>query len=133
MDSRRNAPVTPCHLHTVRSLLFFVAILSTLISIEGCYYDKEETLYPSTVSCATATYTYTTDVAPLLATYCATDGCHNASNAGNVTLLTYTQAKTHAARLKQRAVIDKTMPPGGGMTAAQLAVIKCWIENGTTE
>lgn len=96
----------------------------------GCYYDKEETLYGRTVDCASVNYNYTADIAPLMINYCATSGCHDVSNAGNVKLETYAQTVEHASRINQRVVLDRTMPPGGGLTAEQISVIKCWIENG---
>lgn len=99
----------------------------------GCYYDKEETLYGAIVNCAGTSYTYTTDVNAIIVAYCATSGCHDSSNAGNVTLVTYGQAVEQAARINQRVVIEKTMPPSTRLSADQIAVIKCWIANGTIQ
>jgi uncharacterized membrane protein len=108
-------------------------VVLTASAWAGCYYDNEETLYPSTINCSSTSYSYASGVSTIISTYCATAGCHNNANAGGVTLLTYSQAKENASRINQRVVVDKTMPPGGGLTAAQLASIKCWIANGTPQ
>lgn len=111
-----------------RSAIWTLAITIVLV---GCYYDNEETLYPSSINCSSGSYSYASDVSSLISAHCSTAGCHNSANAGNITLLTYAQAKENASRINQRVVVDKTMPPGGGLTSAQLAVLKCWISNGT--
>lgn len=110
------------------ALLAIVIVLAS-----GCYYyDKEELLYPSsTVDCSTVNATYTA-VKSILAGKCNTAGCHNAASAaGSAVLETYDQAKALAPRIKQRALVDKTMPPGGALSASEIATLTCWINSGT--
>jgi hypothetical protein len=104
-----------------------------LVFAAGCYYDKEETLYGASIDCSTTSFTYSKDVAPLITAYCATSGCHDASNAGNVTLTSFSQATEQSARINQRVVVERTMPPAVRLTAGQISVIKCWIANGTPQ
>jgi uncharacterized membrane protein len=98
----------------------------------GCYYDKAELLYPgSTVDCATVSATFV-KVQAILKNKCNTAGCHNAgSAAGGTVLETYDQAKAKAARINQRVIVEKTMPPAAALSSEETAIIKCWISSGT--
>lgn len=119
----------------MRMFLRYIILLIAIASVvEGCYYDKEETLYGASVNCASVSYTYSAEVGPIVAQYCATAGCHDAgTNAGNVTLTSFAQASASVARINQRVVIDKTMPPSERLTSDQLAIIRCWIANGAPQ
>ena len=103
-----------------------------LIFPVGCYYDKEELLYPSTaIDCTSVNATFTS-VKSIIAAKCATAGCHNAaSSAGGAVLETYDQIKAKADRINQRAVIDKTMPSDKPLSANEMAALKCWLSSGT--
>ena len=107
---------------------YHLLIPGMLIFLLGCYYDKEELLYPSeTVDCNSVNATFTS-VKPIIATKCATAGCHNsASAAGGAVLETYDQVKAKADRINQRAIVEKTMPPGTALTSEETAILKCWI------
>lgn len=109
------------------------ALLTTIVILfTGCYYDKGELIYPdSTVDCSKVTATYSA-VKPIVATKCNTTGCHNAASAaGSVVLETYDQVKALASRIKQRALVEKTMPPGTPLTTSEIAILTCWINSGT--
>ncbi len=115
------------------NIVISCSIAFIVIAASGCYYDKEDLLYKSTtaVNCTTITAKFGTDVKPIMASKCATSGCHNAAvAAGGVILETYAQVSKSAARINQRCVIDKNMPPGGALTAAEIGILKCWIESG---
>jgi len=123
----------PPHTYNGRHSLKTLALLVTMvIGATGCYYDKGELIYPgSAVDCSKVTATYTA-VKPIIAGKCNTAGCHNAGSAAGATVLeTYDQVKALAGRIKQRAIIDKTMPPGNPLTSADIAVLTCWINSGT--
>jgi uncharacterized membrane protein len=114
-----------------------VAMVCTLLVavMAGCYNDKEELLYQKSsaaVDCSTKPAKYAADVAPIMQNKCATSGCHNAaSNAAGVVLESHAQTAAYAARIKQRCIIDKTMPPGATLTTAEISVLSCWISAGT--
>ena len=58
-----------------------------VLALTGCYYDKEEELYP-TLNCDVANVTYTGTVLPILQNNCYS--CHNANaNFGGITLEGY--------------------------------------------
>ncbi len=114
--------------------IFFILMLPIMAAnFTGCYYDKAELLYGAsgTVNCTTISAKFSTDVKPVIQNKCATSGCHNAAGAaGGAVLETYTQIAAQSARIRQRCVIDKTMPSSGSLPAAEIAAIKCWIDSG---
>ena len=110
---------------------YYLIISITMILLVSCYYDKEELLYPSTaIDCTSVNATFTS-VKSIIASKCATAGCHNAaSSAGGAVLETYDQIKAKADRINQRAVIDKTMPSDKPLSANEMAALKCWLNAG---
>ena len=110
---------------------YHLLIPGMLIFLVGCYYDKEELLYPlSTVDCNNVNATFIS-VKPVIAAKCASAGCHNAASAaGGAVLETYDQVKAKADRIKQRAIIDKTMPSDKPLSANEMAALKCWLSSG---
>ena len=114
----------------IASLCFITLIV---ITVSGCYNDKEDLLYPFSgkVDCTTISAKFSTDVKPMMQNKCATTGCHNAaSRAGGTVLETYLQISGSAARTKQRCVVEKTMPPGAPLTPSEIAILTCWINSG---
>lgn len=110
-------------------LSFFFIVL--IILGEGCYYDKEELIYPAASSdCSTVNATFGS-VKTIMSSKCATAGCHNAAAAAGGTVLeTYDQIKAKADRVRQRALVDKTMPPSAPLSASEVAILKCWMSSG---
>jgi uncharacterized membrane protein len=107
-------------------VMTFAVMLAT-----GCYYDKDEQLYPgSVVDCTTIPATFA-NVKTVMMAKCATAGCHNSgSAAGGAVLETYDQIKALAGRINQRVIIDKTMPPGAALSNQEIAILKCWLNSG---
>lgn len=111
------------------------SVLSVLF-ITGCYYDKEDLLYPVTGStnCTAIPAKFSVEIKTIMQNKCATSGCHDASTAaGSVTLVTYAQISAAAGRINQRCIIEKNMPPGAPLTNAEIAALKCWINSGTPD
>jgi uncharacterized membrane protein len=109
-------------------IMSIVTCMTTLTA--GCYYDKEELLYPgSAVDCSVVLATFS-KVQSIMTNRCNT--CHNArSAAGNTVLETYDQIKAKADRINQRVIVEKTMPPGAVLSTEEIALLKCWISSGT--
>lgn len=104
-----------------------------VISFAGCYNDNEQLLYPGsgTVSCTGVNAKFAADVKLIIQNKCATAGCHDAATAaGGAVLVTYAQIAGFAARINQRCVIEKNMPPGSPLTKVEIAILKCWIDSG---
>ncbi len=115
-----------------RNNTFQLIILGFLfLLMNGCFYDKEQTLYHvTTVDCTKISATYKNDVAPIITNNCSTPSCHNSTGAGGVILMMYDQTYAKLDRIKQRVLIDKTMPPNGALNTAELNIIQCWIKAG---
>ncbi len=109
-----------------------LTLLGILLGLlEGCYYDNEQKLYHiNTLDCTQISATYKNDVTPIITNNCSTPSCHNSTGAGGVILLTYDQTFAKLDRIKQRVLVDKTMPPNGALNAAELNIIQCWINAG---
>lgn len=121
----------PVKLKNIPTAGCIILLLVTLIT--GCYADKEELLYPgsvSTVDCNTVTAKYAADVQPIIASKCATGGCHDAGASGGVILQTHSQVSAKKDRVYARAVVEKSMPSSGALSPAEIAKLKCWIDNG---
>ncbi len=77
-----------------RNIQYFFAAIMVIAAITGCYYDKEELLYPGStaaVDCSTVQAKFGADVLPVISAKCATSGCHNGSASGGLVLQDYGQ------------------------------------------
>lgn len=104
-----------------------------LMLAAGCYYDKEELLYPGSgqaVNCSTVSAKFSTDVLPLVTAKCAIPTCHNSSAAGGLVFQNYSQVSAAKDRINQRVVVEKSMPPTGALAASEISILQCWIESG---
>ena len=104
----------------------FLIVYST-----GCTYDKEELLCPpKQTACDTLGATFT-KVKSIITSKCSSANCHSTATAkGGVTLETYDQIKAKADRIKQRALVEKTMPPRGPLSITDVAILECWLGSG---
>ena len=107
-----------------------------MIVLTGCYYDKEDLLYPQSGNCDTANSTYLTVVQPALQSY-GCIGCHSGSApSGNILLNTYANVKSYAQNGKLYGSITHSagyspMPQGGNkMNTCMINKIKAWIDAG---
>ena len=109
------------------------AAITIAVMMQGCYYDKEELLYPGstqTVDCSTISAKFSANVAPIISSQCATSGCHDATAAGGLVLQNYAQISSAKDRINTRTVVEKTMPAAAPLQPAEISIIKCWIESG---
>jgi mono/diheme cytochrome c family protein len=105
-----------------------------LVSATGCYYDKEEILYPAT-ACDTTVVTYSTSVVPILSANCFS--CHGGNTpSAAIRLDTYAGVKQQAdnGRLFGAVSHDASyspMPKGGTkLNPCNIAKIRKWIAAG---
>lgn len=113
--------------------LILVCIVLSVACLEGCYYDNEELLYGAGASCDTIQAKFSTDVQQIISSKCSYTGCHSAgSGAGSTVLTDYAGISAKASRIKDRAVVQKSMPPSGtaALSDAEIIKLKCWIESG---
>lgn len=107
------------------------------IFASGCYYDKEEILYPAG-SCNSTGSTYSATVSPLLNARC--NSCHSTSAApgsgNNIVLDNYNSVKTQVDNGKLLGSINHApgvspMPKGGAkLSSCEIAKISNWIGSG---
>lgn len=111
----------------------FVVVAAGIVFLSGCYYDKEEVLYPDSLSCTTVPAKFSTDIGPLIQTRCAISGCHAAgSTNGPGPLTSYTLIKNAAPEIKV-AVVSRFMPRIGTLTPLEIKKISCWVDSGAPE
>ena len=116
--------------------LFRLLIVSMIFSfsLTGCYYDKEDALYPSP-PCDTAVVTYTLSIAPIMTAHC--NVCHNAALAGNGYITdNYDDLSIPAKNGKLSAAVDQTGPfpmpkDNDKLNPCELAKIKKWVDAGS--
>jgi hypothetical protein len=108
--------------------LFYMAGIITIVAI-AC--SKGSSGMVASVDCSGGTKSFMTDVSPIIQSTCATgSNCHAAgSNNGPGPLTTYQQVVNARASIRS-AVINGTMPKDGRLSASQINVIVCWIDNG---
>ena len=107
-----------------------VSMLLLSAAFSGCFYDKEELLYPTAKDCSTVDAHFAAQVQPLIQTRCAIAGCHDAAS-GNVggPFTNYTQIKNKAGSIKTQ-VTSGAMPQGSTLTVEQIQLISCWVDSG---
>ncbi|MBO9199613.1 MULTISPECIES: hypothetical protein [Niastella] len=115
-----------------KSTTLAVFIVLIVILANACKKDSEENQDPGsgTVDCGTITTSFSGNVSALMSTSCAKSDCHNnGSTNGPGALISYNQIFN--ARVKIRvAVANGSMPRDASFTAAQKAIITCWIDGG---
>ncbi len=62
----------------MRRVFQIILLISVVVFIQSCYFDKEELLYPSGNSCDTTNITYSETIAPIMENSC--NGCHSGSD-----------------------------------------------------
>jgi hypothetical protein len=111
-----------------------IGLFILIISITGCYNDKEEVLYPDTI-CDTANVTYSRSIVPILSSNCIT--CHggNTPSAG-IKLDAYADVKIQATNGRLWGAVSHAtnfspMPKNAAkMSICNLAKIKKWLDAG---
>ena len=109
--------------------LFIVVLVA-----QGCYYDKEEELYPFAY-CDTSNVTWSGTIEPIVQGRCAIPGCHVTGGDGPGNFTTYAGVKAVAdnGKLRQRVVVQGDMPPGGGLSSCQKLQFNDWIQAGAPQ
>jgi hypothetical protein len=84
----------------------------------------------SATDCSGTAKSFSTDVDPIVQSYCAVSGCHAAgSTNGPGALTTYQQIFNNRSAIRT-AVANGSMPQNGRLSTSQKSAIICWIDNG---
>jgi hypothetical protein len=115
------------------SSLFMIAFLA------GCYYDKEEILYPN--NCNTTGVTYSVTVTGILSANCY--ACHNTANASangaGIQLDSYSKLKPFVDNGKLMGTINHAggfpaMPKNATkLPACDISKIQAWVDAGAPQ
>lgn len=116
---------------------YFYAIALLLVLVLGSCTDKDAIPDPRAPQeiCDSMAYTYVDDVAPILATHCASTNCHG-GGAANIWLTNYDSTQQAASQGKFLKAIKhqkgaSPMPKvGAKLTDLEIQVLECWIQNG---
>lgn len=102
-----------------------------LLASNGCYYDSEAELYPSTF-CDTTNVTYALKVLPIVQANCATPGCHvpNGTGVGDFTHYAGLKAKVDNGTFVTNVLVNKVMPPSSTLGPCDLRVLRMWVDAG---
>ena len=117
----------------MKNLIRLIAIFIILsFTLSGCYYDKENELYPNAANCDTANVTYSRSIAPVMVGNC--NVCHSAGVAsGGVVTDNYDGLKVIAANGKLWTSVSWTgdpMPKGSldTLSICDRTKIKKWLD-----
>ncbi len=106
--------------------------LLLLLPLAGCYYDKEEVLYPNSF-CNTTNVTWSGTIQPLVTSRCASPGCH-VPGGQSPDLSTYTafKAQVDLGRVQARAIQGNPsfMPASGKLPNCNIQQLQAWIDAG---
>ena len=121
-----------------RLFIFLIFVLTILIFVISCYYDSEESLYPSLgSSCDTTNVTFSVTVSGILANNCLS--CHSnttaATSGNNIRLQDYADVKARAAAISgainQNGTYSSMPKNGGKLNSCLINQFEIWIRNGT--
>jgi hypothetical protein len=111
----------------------FIIIISIAGAvIAGCTFDKGDIPVP-TVPCDT-TLTYSANIQALVSIHCTNPGCHQpASVEGDLTNYNGLKIKVDNGKLKQKVLVEGSMPPTTPLNAEDKRKIECWLVIGAPE
>jgi hypothetical protein len=119
-------------LYSYLLLLFSCSLFLLAACSEG---DDEEMPAPNPPSgCVTENITYTSHIKALVEKNCALSGCH-VPGTGRLDYTSFAGLKTVAddGRLRQKALVERSMPPNGSLTECELAQLDAWLKDGAPE
>lgn len=113
-----------------------IAFLVSSLLLSGCYYDKEEVLYPGSTQCTVPeTATFTIDVVPLLNNKC--NSCHAGSSpsagiilSGYAEVIKYVNNGSLMGSINQASGYSAMPKNSTKMSACEIQKIQNWIDAG---
>jgi len=106
-----------------------MAVIGTLL-FNSCSYNKEQAI-PNTNTCGPVPATFSGEIKALFANNCALSGCHDHATAmGGHVFDNYTEIKNNIDRVRQRAIVERSMPATGPLNDSNYNKLKCWIDRG---
>ncbi len=121
----------------MKKIILFVGTIF-LFTLQSCYYDNMEDLYPDSSGCDTTNITYLQSVWPVLQSNCT--GCHQGTApSGNARLENYNDIVAVVENGKLMGTIRhesgfSPMPKGGNkLSDCDITKLEIWINKGYPE
>ncbi len=112
-------------------------LLLLLPALAGCYYDNEEELYPGVCQVGEPAQPgyWTSTVQPLIATRCATAGCHVAGGTGTGDFTQYANVKAALdnGTFQYQVFTARSMPTTGPLPACDIQKLQAWVNEGYSD
>ena len=109
-----------------KSTFLIFLLFAGLIIVTSCKKDDDG---GTSLDCTTITYS--SDIAPLIASKCSTAGCHDAGSVvGDYTTYAGIETKAKNGDMEKAVITDKTMPKSGTLSQTELDKIQCWLDAG---
>jgi hypothetical protein len=113
----------------MKKITLSLLVVSSLIAF-SCK-DEKEIVDPVVIdNCDTVTYDK--HIASIISKSCF-DGCHNGNQSPLLTSYATVKAQVDNGKFKKEVITDQTMPQGSSLSATELGLIECWINNGAIE
>ena len=107
-----------------------VFMLCVVVIVIACTKNNNATF---TTDCSGEAKSYTTDVSPIIQSYCASNsGCHASGSTNGPGALTTFQQVYNARAAIRSAVASGSMPQNSTLSSSQKNILICWIDNGAT-
>jgi len=123
---------------TIKIFKQIIPTILIVVTLQSCYYDNEEDLYPNPPECDTINVSYSQDVWPIISSNCTS--CHSGgAPSGNVYLDNYDNIVIAADNGSLMGAIKhengySPMPKGGAMLSdCNIAIIQKWVDDGTPD
>jgi len=116
----------------MKKMHLLLSLMSSLFLILSCSKGDSDTGNPNPppATCTGPAKSFSSDVNPLIQSFCNKSGCHaSGSTNGPGPLTNYSQVFSARAVIRN-AVATGLMPKDATLTAAQKNAIVCWIDSG---
>ena len=94
------------------------------IDANGCTYSTQVNVSSNT--------SYASDVQPIIMNSCSVIGCHDGSRPARANFTNFSEVQANASMIKSRTQ-SGNMPRNGSLTAQQIAIIACWVDDGAKD
>jgi hypothetical protein len=121
----------------MKKITAIVSLCIAVVIFQGCFYDKEELVYPQSTTpanCDTANMKFSTTISALIQARCS--NCHTGAATSGFNFTTYNPLKARATSgvLMDRLTTSdptKLMPQGGPkLPACEIEKFRAWVNAG---
>lgn len=102
-------------------------VIASGIAVVSC--KKDTATVEPTVIGQCDTVTYDKHIKAIVTKSCL-GGCHDGSQSPTLTSYALVKSQIDNGKLKKTVITDQSMPQGSSLTANELGLIQCWIDNG---